>query len=44
MDSAVIDESDFHNIVSTSLQQSGHGISEEIVPDMSEVERLVRIR
>ena len=44
MDSTVIDESNFHHIVSTSLQQSGHGISEEIVPDMSEVERLVRIR
>ena len=44
VDSPVIDKSNFHHVVSAGFEKAGNWISEEVVPDMSEVERLVRVR
>ena len=44
MDAAVIDQCHLHDIVSAGLQQPGNGVSQEIVPDMAEVKRLVGVR
>ena len=44
MHAAVIDERHLDDVVAAGLEQAGNGISEEVVADMSEMERLVGVR
>ena len=44
VDTPVVDKSRPDHIVSRSLEQPGDRISEKVVPDVSQVERLVRVR
>ena len=44
MDSPVIDQIHLHHFVAVGFQEFGYGPSQEVVPDVSQMERFVGIR